>query len=551
MALTLEKGFMGVFEFSFSKNFYRENTLNNINTTSQHTNVDSYFYGVTLICVIIYILTNVILNYSVNWMHPEVIIRAMRSALVNGIDFQLADLGQIFDFNTLDGVSRARFVSYAFEIIDVKFRLWLFQYIPPHPSLSLTYIFIFLSPVLLFKFINNVTNNRNTAWSAVLLYVLSTGFLSGSTLLFHAGKPIANFFVIYCLYLASKLSRLAANQHKFRKNEYFSLLLFFCVLFITLFTDEGAYFVLVALPILFYDDILKFSLKTDGYFSITKRLPEMTFEIASKPGGISMIVLYLLTFVLYLIFITFVFPIIALKMGLGTFNFWGFVGSGSSLLDNVLNFNFTAANARDLVTTQLIPISTPYLAYFYTVYYAYFLWMFTHLTRFQKRIFFRYVIVLILFFIFQTLLFSTHGGGRVVSTYYYGSTFPIYLVLPLSILLSVKGRWLKSANKAVLIFLLIVSAHNFPVVSHQWMGRHNAMYRQFFPEETKMMHDRFQTLSYDMVVKAWQTRKDQKALSELKPLFPVISYGLFVELELMELKESDLEEYVNRKLVLH
>lgn len=150
----------------------------------------------------------VLLSYDHAWMQPEEF--SLKSGILQaGSCVSRADLQRGLNFRFFEYAPRyTRPLSNYFEIINTKFRAWLWDHFLPHPSLSLTWIFsLILSPWLLYRFLRNFRVSADVAMCAVCLYLLNPGFLSSVVMLFRPAKAMANFSIILCLYLGSYLHR--------------------------------------------------------------------------------------------------------------------------------------------------------------------------------------------------------------------------------------------------------------------------------------------------------------------------------------------------------
>jgi len=162
---------------------------------------------VLLIFVYIGILPHC-LSYQNSWVQPEELyIKSF--VLKTGPDLNVKDIKNGLFWQLFEYKPRCtRPLSSYFEIIDTKFRCWLWRYIMPHPSLSLTWIFsLILGPLFLYRLLKNIGIGPNIAMSMVAFYLATPGVLSIEAMLFRPAKPMTNFFIIFCLYLASKLKK--------------------------------------------------------------------------------------------------------------------------------------------------------------------------------------------------------------------------------------------------------------------------------------------------------------------------------------------------------
>ena len=107
------------------------------------------FPSALLVFVYLYVVF-VFLDYQHAWMIPEAFIWK-QYILETGKNFLLSDIPRALDSVSFELSSRStRPLSELLEIFDTKFRVWLWQYLTPHPSLSLTMIFtLIFSPILL------------------------------------------------------------------------------------------------------------------------------------------------------------------------------------------------------------------------------------------------------------------------------------------------------------------------------------------------------------------------------------------------------------------
>jgi len=98
-------------------------------------------YVAALFCLAcLAIVVRCISDYGMTWMHPEVFL-AERKHLLGFTALHWRDIGRFFDCGALSDIcAEARFLSYLTGYVNSFFRLWLVQYIPPHPSMSKTWL---------------------------------------------------------------------------------------------------------------------------------------------------------------------------------------------------------------------------------------------------------------------------------------------------------------------------------------------------------------------------------------------------------------------------
>jgi len=206
-----------------------------------------------VICSFAFILIFIIvLDHSNSWMHPEVY-PLQEVILKDGAEIKLKDFYIGFNTPIFDqwGNRISRPLSHIFETIDLKLRAKLWNYITPHPSLSLTLIFLLiLSPFLLFRLLRNMGCKIDNIWFSITLYVGSSGFLSLIACYFRPAKAMTNFSIVLVLYLASKLNlKYLENENKSIPLNKF--MLFYSVVFFSFFWDETA-------PVLIFPALIVF-----------------------------------------------------------------------------------------------------------------------------------------------------------------------------------------------------------------------------------------------------------------------------------------------------
>ncbi len=190
------------------------------------------------------------LSYDHSWVQPEQFFIKM-GILKSGPSLNPQDLKnglywQLFEYQPRS----TRPLSSYFEIIDTKFRVWLWQYVMPHPSLSLTWIFsLFLGPLFLYKLLRNYEVGKNLAIAMIAFYLATPSILSSVVLLFRPGKPMTNFVIIFSLYLASQLKKKFIDQQQAIPLK--SFLFFWLFVVFSFYWDEGGLLIFPAILIFF------------------------------------------------------------------------------------------------------------------------------------------------------------------------------------------------------------------------------------------------------------------------------------------------------------
>lgn len=489
--------------------------------------LDRYFYPAVFVISFLYVLT-LIADYDLNWTHPEVVRIQIPGAVKNGVAIVPADLLRGFDVSSYDWgggrYGRSRFVSYFFSTFNVKIRLLLLRFFPPHPSLSIIWIFtLILSPILFFKLIHQLTGDRKAAWVGASLFLLSTGTLSGITMLFHPAKPLALFFILAGCNLGFRLGQLARREEYFSRRYNLLLAGLLGVSLAACFTDETAWYIFICVPIL-SPGILRD--KRRGWFTIG---------------------LYFSMFIVFLYFVTCLAPIITRKLfEQNDFDFWKFaLSDNKTVFGNHIVAN-TFKNARNLIGSQLVPdlkyscrgLSAGTLYFGALLFYL--ISAFLGLNSDRKRIVLRGSVALLLFFVFQSLILLPRGEEAIIDTsFYYGNLTAVFLSLPLAILLAADKKSFKALNKLVLIIILATYAYNFTAVNYRWMRQHHDVHRHSYWFRGESEGVRAERLSYPMVKHAWENRSDRAALEEMKARYPLKSLWLFLELECISSAGND------------
>lgn len=123
---------------------------------------------------------------------------------------------QVFEYS--DRLTRP--LSSMFEILDTHLRAWLWHYIKPITSLSITFVFsLLLNPLLFYKFLLNLKIRRSIAVLATSLMILSPGSLSVLVMYFRPAKAMLNFWLIFCLYYASVIYLKDVGQNVLNRDD--------------------------------------------------------------------------------------------------------------------------------------------------------------------------------------------------------------------------------------------------------------------------------------------------------------------------------------------
>lgn len=228
---------------------------------------------INLFLVYLYIFI-VLLNYDIPWMVYEKL-KTHLWILENGKQWHWGDIAKGLNTKVIeiDPNRLTRPLSNLVEVIDAKFRANLWDFMPPHPTLSLQWPFLFIGlPLLLYKFFRNMNCHPAVAFAGTCLYLTSSGFLSPIVQLSHPAKNMVNFFAIMTLATLTQLYRTVKTRGISIKSIPLFWPVFICSLFLTLITflsDETGLFLFVMLGLIGFPLFLKIKEKfflLCGYF---------------------------------------------------------------------------------------------------------------------------------------------------------------------------------------------------------------------------------------------------------------------------------------------
>ncbi len=208
----------------------------------------------------------ILLSYDLNWMEFEKL-KTHIWFLENGKYWQWSDFAKALNTKIIeiDPNRLSRPLSNLVEVIDAKFRANLWDYMPPHPTISLQWPLLFIGlPILLYKFFRNLDCEPIIALAGMGLYLTSAGFLSPIVELSHPAKSMVNFFSLLSLVIITQLYR----RIKFKDVSIMDVRRFWltwcsCIFItvITFFFDETGLFLWVVLLFICCPLFLKFKEK--------------------------------------------------------------------------------------------------------------------------------------------------------------------------------------------------------------------------------------------------------------------------------------------------
>jgi hypothetical protein len=209
-----------------------------------------------------------------------------------GFPRSLSDLRHVFNWSLFEYEPRlTRPLSSLFELFDTPFRTMLWHVIPPHPSLSLTWILsLFVAPLLLFLVLRQLKISDCGAALAMALYVANPGVLSLESLMFRPGKALANVAILVCLWLAGRQDIAYKQGAATSRQMTISFTCLCLVTFAFLFIDEVALIVYPAIALLFprivfrnRETIAGFAMVPVAYAASVKIMLPRVFALAGSP----------------------------------------------------------------------------------------------------------------------------------------------------------------------------------------------------------------------------------------------------------------------------
>ncbi len=458
----------------------------------------AWFYPLLFIAAVFLIGYN-LSDYNASWIHFEIKQRHLPYVAADGPGLAWNIIPKIFNFRLFDTISQARFLSHAFNILNIHFRLLLYDFFPPPPGISFTGLLsLIITPFAIFRLLKNISGRRDSAWAGLLLYFLSTGFLSGFFMLFHPAKPLMNLLAVLCLYFASRISSRPDN----RLSRYYWLML--TALLLAFLTDPTSLIIFLTVP-LFFPAVLTVA---------RNRAKSLGF--------------YLLPLILFALSVSFIFPLIIRHFGYGEYNFWGETflkpmypdyAQQTEELWSAFRFDNVAVNVANLFRSQFVVRQGdkfPLLLNLFSCILlpTYCLLMFFNLDLRRRKLLLRLLIALIVFFVIQTFIQGKHLQV-ISSSYYYGSLFPIYFVSPLALILSGEKPCRFWRGRILILAILVVFTQAFFRINREWRDYHGGTHN----------------LSASEVFAVWLNRHDQLSLSDLRSQYPREASWLFQELQ--------------------
>jgi hypothetical protein len=431
-------------------------------------------------------LLRLFLVYDDSFVHPDYYRYILQETLRDGLPIQWLDVVNSLQLRS-PGEFRPRFLAYLIQAVDQKLRLFSYDHvlIPPTFSPISWMLELLVGPYFLFKAVVNLTSSRRAAVAATVVYLSTTGFLSGVTMVLLQGKNLSNVILILCIYLASDIAKKSTGERHLYRAPGIQKYLLLGVLFLGLFLDEMPIFAFAAIPALF----------PKLFFPRGLRNPEWRELLLNG-------LFFCLPAFLFVVVVLFVVPEITQKYFGFRFDYLGntlLIGENTrgakSLFEGPyakFSWNLVYQNAMTLfgfaaVPSQISPfVKSDYGAYPGTQVANAAKWIFVIGTlaiaaalatygRPPARDYLRTIpVVFVGFFVFLTLLLIRHIP--IATGYYYGAIYAGLLAVFVGLCygaLDTESTVLRAMAAVTILFLVIVGASNFSQVNRGWIITHN------------------------------------------------------------------------------
>jgi hypothetical protein len=430
-------------------------------------------------------LLRLFLVYDDSFVHPDFYRYILQETLRNGLPIQWDDLANSLQLRS-PGEFRPRFLAYLIQAIDQKLRLFSYDHvlIPPTFSPISWALELLIGPYFLFRSVVNLTASRRAAVAATVVYLSTTGFLSGITMVLLQGKNLSNVILILSIYLVSDIARKNGVQPLYRAPGVQKYLLL-GVLFLGLFLDEMPIFAFAAIPALFPKLFIPRGLRN----------PEWRELLLNG-------LFFFLPALLFLVVVVFVVPELTQRYFGFRFDYLGNTllvdentRGAKSLLEGPyakFSWDLVYQNAMTLfgfaaVPSQISPfIQSDHGSYPGTQVVNAAKWIFVVGTlsmmvalasygRSPARYYLKTIpLVFVGFYVFLTLLLIRHIP--IATGYYYGAIYAVLFAVFVGLCygaIDAASSVRRAIAATVVLFLVVVGASNFSKVNRGWIVTHN------------------------------------------------------------------------------
>lgn len=415
--------------------------------------------------------------------HPEYH-RWIYKVVFNGNSFKMSDFLNSFNILSFDWV-RPRFIDYFFIILNVKFRLFLYNFFIPFQNLSLHFILtLAVAPILFYKFSRNILRSKKLAFYAVALYITSVGFLSNLVTLFQPAKALAHITVLALFLLLSILVK-KNSSFSIKKDNYKIILAVLFLNFIGVSVDEG-YLVMAAIaPIIFYELFIP-----------------QKYELGEIKKSCQKLLLFFLPFLLFLIFLTTLAPELTYQASGARVDYIEWISNKNQEMSQAPVLPLIYKTSVSSVASSFSPIfllgeKLPIMlkpVWGWQNLLVYFLYVLLIILFLFRRLFVRYppleksvanypvagenkffnkkvlsfLIAMFVFLILQSFLMKMHPV--ISGVYYYCSLFSVLTSVIVALLFG-RGRFFREdiLGKFIIVVFMTVQIINFYDLNSRWM----------------------------------------------------------------------------------
>src|SRR5450631_938041 len=223
----------------------------NINSTFRKISIEKLILLIAGVLSLAFLL-RLFLVYDDSFVHPDFYRYILQETLRDGLPIQWHDVVNSLQLRS-PGEFRPRFLAYLIQAIDQKLRLLSYEHVLTPPTLSpISWVLeLLVGPYFLFRAAVNLTASRRAAVAATVVYLSTTGFLSGVTMVLLQGKNLSNVVLILCIYFASDIAKKTAGEQYLCRAPGIQKYVLLGIMFLGLFLDEMPIFAFVAIPALF------------------------------------------------------------------------------------------------------------------------------------------------------------------------------------------------------------------------------------------------------------------------------------------------------------
>jgi hypothetical protein len=469
-------------------------------------------YWTEALCLVLAFITIAFISFdnSMNFPHIEVYEFFSPCTFTKGPSFGFKDLAAAVN-PCMDGyTNRPRFFSWAFWVVNEKFRYFLFSAMPFHPSLSLNWLFtLLLLPLGVYVLVRELTKSRPIAVLAAAVFLLSIGNLSMHTMYFHAAKPGATLAITLCLWLTARISA-QAQKHKDLGWKPYAILAW--AIAASVFWDE-IYFV---------------------YFLMAPALFPNVFT--GRRNLLRIFTIYLGACAAFVTLVGFIIPQLLRLVWRYEFDFFDYAfATNSALYDfHVENFVY---NLRALLSTHVDPFVNHANLYYWEPgeWNTWILAAFSlsaaipFLTRSPgKRLYAQVLAATLIFVVFEHFVLTRREGRLIYGAYYWGSSFSFLFALWFAAFWNCLPKQTWSRIFAAMCFLYCAWT-GYANVRAASVGHIINMTNHKLVSEINLGEKVFAPLSRADIHAVWEARHDFLKVKALLQTYPKNAYWLYYE----------------------